>query len=59
MKITNIEFINELTKEKILVIKEAEVENWVPPYNVDGEEWLILSYSCAEVGDVLNGGQSI
>lgn len=51
MKITNIKFINELTREIILVIKEAEVENWFPPYDVDRGTWSIFSYSCEEVDD--------
>lgn len=56
VKVTNIKFINELTREIILVIKEAEVENWSPPYDVDRGIWSIFSYSCEEVDDDLNGG---
>lgn len=51
MKITNIKFINELTREIVLVIKEAEVEDWSPPYDVDRGTWSIFSYSCEEVDD--------
>ena len=59
VKVTNIKFINELTREIVLVIKEAEVENWSPLYDVDRGTWSIFSYSCEEVGDDLNGGQGI
>ena len=58
VKVTNIKFINELTKEIVLVIKEAEVENWSLPYDdVDRGRWSIFSYSCEEVDDDLNRGQ--
>ena len=57
MKVTNIKFINELTKEIVLVIKEAEVEDWSPPYDIDRGVWSIFSYSCEEVDDIFNGGQ--
>lgn len=56
MKVTNIKFINELTREIVLVIKEAEVEDWSPPYDIDRGIWSIFSYSCEEVDDDLNGG---
>lgn len=57
VKVTNIKFINELTREIILVIKEAEVEDWSPPYDVDRGIWSIFSYSCEEVDDGFNGGK--
>lgn len=56
MKITNIKFINELTREIVLVIKEAEVEDWSPSYDIDRGIWSIFSYSCEEVDDDFNGG---
>lgn len=56
MKVTNIKFINELTREIVLVIKEAEVENWSPPYDIDRGIWSIFSYSCEEVDDDFKWG---
>ena len=54
-KITSIKFINELTRDVTLVIKEAEAENWVPPYqDIDRGLWSVYSYSCEEVDDDLN-----
>ena len=56
-KITSIKFINELTRDVTLVIKEAEAENWVPPYqDIDRGLWSVYSYSCEEVDDDLNRG---
>lgn len=58
MKVTNIKFINELTGEITLIIKEGEAENWAPPHpNIDRGLWSVYSYSCEEVDDDLNGGQ--
>lgn len=57
MKITSIKFINELTRDITLVIKEMEAEDWVPPYDEDRGIWSIFSYSCEEVDDDFNGGQ--
>ncbi len=58
-KITNVKFINKLTGEVVLMIKEAEAEDWVPPYEkIDRGLWSVYSYSCEEADDVLNGGGS-
>lgn len=39
------------------MIKEAEAENWVPPYEkIDRGLWSVYFYSCEEADDVLNGG---
>ena len=56
MKITNIKFINELTRDITLVKKEGEVEDWILPYaKIDRGLWSVYSYSCAADGDVFNG----
>lgn len=58
MKVTSIKFINELTREVTLIIKEAEAKDWVPPHpNIDRGLWSVYTYSCEEVDDDLNGGQ--
>ena len=58
MKVTSIKFINKLTGEITLMVKEAEVEDWVLPYEkIDRGLWSVYSYSCEEADDVLNGGQ--
>ena len=58
VKITSINFINELTGEITLMVKEAEVEDWVLPYaRVDRGLWSVYIYSCEETDDDLNGGQ--
>lgn len=56
-KITSIKFINELTREITLIIKETEAENWVVPKDIDRGLWSVYSYSCEEVDDDFNGGQ--
>ena len=44
MKVTSIKFINELTRDVTLVIKEAEAENWVPPYqDIDRGLWSVYT----------------
>ena len=56
MKVTNVKFINKETGEVVLIIKEAEAENWVPPYEkTDRGLWSVYSYFCAAAGDVFNG----
>ena len=56
MKIINVKFINKETGEIVLIIKEAEAENWVPPYEkTDRGLWSVYSYFCAAAGDVFNG----
>lgn len=58
VKITNIKFINELTRDITLVKKEGEVEDWILPYaKIDRGLWSVYSYSCAADGDVFNGDQ--
>lgn len=58
VKVTNVKFINKLTGEITLMVKEAEAEDWVPPYkDIDRGVWSIYSYSCEEVDDDLNRGQ--
>lgn len=57
MKVTSIKFINELTRDVTLIIKEAEVEDWVLPYaRVDRGLWSVYTYSCEEVDDDFNRG---
>ena len=57
MKVTSIKFINESTREITLMVKEAEVEDWVLPYvKVDRGLWSVYTYSCEEVDDDLNRG---
>ena len=58
MKVTSIKFINKLTRDVTLMVKEAEVEDWILPYaKVDRGLWSVYTYSCEEVDDDLNGGQ--
>lgn len=58
VKVTSVKFIDEETGEVVLIIQEAEAENWVPPYEKTGRGlWSVYSYSCEEVDDDLNRGQ--
>lgn len=53
MKITEIKFINELTREIISIIKEEEKTDWFFLYDVDMGTWSIYSYSCVEIEEGL------